>query len=1013
MQMPMRATVAPVTRGTVRWVLGAVRWTVLCAIAVIATAAAPTARALDPAKAITQYVLDRWQTESGLPDNSVWAMLQTRDGYMWIGTSSGLVRFDGEHFTVFNSANTPALGNDEVRSLLQTRDGSLWIGTYGGGLTRMRHGRFATYGKQQGLPSGVVYNLIEDREGNLWIATPSGLCELRDGKLTTYTVRDGLAGNVVYSVLQDRAGDIWAGTYGSGVSRLHDGRFTTYAKRNGLGANVVLSIMQDKAGALWFATYGGGLTRLENGRFRTFTKRDGLTDDRLTDVREDRQGSLWIATYAGGVDRLRDGRFTSFAEREGLSDNTVLRLYEGPDGSVWIGTRFGGINRLRDGRLTPYSKLEGLSNNMVYSTYQDPAGRMWIGTEGGGLNLFENGKFTAYTTANGLASNNVVSLMSGPDGSLWAGTVGGGLSRLKDGKFTTFGARTGLAVGAVYALQRDRTGAMWFGTMDDTVTRLKDGKFSTFGTREGLPRGGVRVIYEDPAGKLWFGTNGGGLSWYHDGRFSGYTSRDGLPSDMVFSLLGDSAGNLWIGSKGSGLGRLKNGRFTKYTIRDGLTDNSVFQMLDDGAGHLWVCGHRGLARIDKRSLADFADGRTTRVQTVAFGRMDGMKSGQCNGGSQPGAWRAADGKLWFPTSKGVVVVDPTNIPIDHRAPWVYLEELRADDSVIAITGQVHLRPGTQHIEFHYTGINALNPDDVTFRYRLAGFDAAWVDAGTRRVAYYTNLPPGEYHFQVIASNRDGVVNRAGASVVITLAPYFYQTRWFLAIVAAFILLLGMSIYRWRMSHVRGRERELSILVAARTRELEEATERLEQLTRLDAMTGVANRRHFDEALDVEWRRALRSRLPLAVVMVDIDCFKRYNDAYGHMRGDECVREVARALQSVASRAGSVVARYGGEEFVVLLPAVDPSGALVVAERFRSAVEGLQIPHPYSDVAGVVTISAGVAAGDGTTADSASRLLADADDALYRAKHAGRNCVSGAVVGAPPREPAAYPVSGGA
>lgn len=954
--------------------------------------AATPAVALDPAKAITQYVHDKWQVEDGLPDNRLWSMAEARDGYLWLGTGTSLVRFDGVQFTVFDGPGTEAIRNREIRALVEGRDGSLWIGTYGGGLSRLRDGRITTYTVKEGLAGDIVYDLHEDRDGTLWIATAGGLSRFRNGRFKTYTTADGLGANRVYTIAEGREGDLWFGTFGGGLSHFRKGSFTNYTTEDGLGANMVLGLAQTRDGSLWIATYGGGLSRLENGTFTTFTTRDGLTDNRLTDLLEDRDGNLWIAAYDGGLNRFRNGEFTSFGEAQGLSDNALMRLYETRDGSVWTGTEKGGLNRLKDAKFTPYTTREGLSNDRTYAIYPDPTGTLWIGTEGGGLNRFVDGTFTSYTTGDGLASDNVVSIFRDSRGDLWIGTFGGGVSRLRDGRFTTFTTADGLSDNIVYAIHEDRSGALWFGTQEVGLTRFADGKFTVYGSQEGLGAGGVRTILEDRRGTLWFGTNAGGLSRFENGRFTTYTTADGLAGDIVYALREDREGNLWIGTKGGGLSRLRDGRFATIDAAAGLRDNTVFQILEDGNDHLWLCGPKGVSRVRTKALLDVADGRARRVHPDVYGRSDGIRSGQCNGGSQPAGWRTPDGRVWFPTSRGIVVANADHFEIDRRAPRIHLEQFIADARSMPLGGEVKLRPGSRKLEFHFTGISLPDPEHVTFRYRLEGFDPEWVEAGTRRVAYYTNLPPGSYRFQVMAGNSDGIWSEAGGALAFELQPFFYQTRWFVSLVALALLLAALGGHRLRVRALTHRQRDLSRLVTERTRELEDATQELERLSRSDGLTGVANRRHFDDILDREWRRAFRAKSTVSLILVDVDCFKSYNDTYGHLRGDECLKQVGLTLQASATRAGDLAARYGGEEFVILAPDIDIEGALVIAERARAAVELLNLPHERSAAAPVVTISVGVACFTVADGESPDGLIEAADEALYRAKSEGRNRV---------------------
>jgi signal transduction histidine kinase/ligand-binding sensor domain-containing protein/CheY-like chemotaxis protein len=778
------------------------------------------ARALDPAKALTQFTHSAWLMEDGLPQNSIRAIAQTTDGYLWLATQAGVVRFDGVRFTVFNTANTPALANSNVIALLAARDGSLWIGTYGGGLTRLKDGTFTTYTTRDGLAHDVVFALCEDGKGNLWIGTHGGgLSRWRDGRFTTLSTKDGLSHNFVRAIHEDRQGDLWIGTDGGGLNRLRGGQVTVFAKPEGLPSDIILSIREDRHGSLWVGTFDGGLSRRRDGRFTTYARKEGLPSNAVYAISEDRDGSLWVGTHGGGLSRWDGRRFTSLTTEYGLGDGGVRAIYEDREGSLWIGTAGSGLHRIKDGKFTTFTTEEGLSSNLVYPVYEDPAGDVWVGTEDRGLNRLSGGRVTTYTTRQGLASDHVWSIEGGRDGSLWLGT-GGGLSRLKDGRFTNFTTRQGLSNNMVWAVHEGRDGSLWIGTFGGGLNRLKDGVFNVYTSGDGLPDTSVRAIQEDAAGTLWVGTNSGGVARMSQGRFTTITTTDGLSSNVVRSLYADPQGSVWIGTLGGGLNRLKDGRITVYMTRHGLFDDVIWLILEDGQDNLWMSSSRGIFRVSKQDLNDFADGRIAAIASVAYGKADGVKSSQGVGGSQSVGWKARDGRLWFSTFHGVSVVDPQRLNTNAVPPPVIIEQVLADGEALAADARV--AAGSERFEFHYTGLSLLAPEKVRFKYKLEGLDRDWVDAETRRVAYYTHLPPGAYRFRVLASNNDGVWNDAGAVRAFYLAPYFRQTYLFYALCAGLALMLGGSVYLVRVRQLISRHAELEMTVDERTRQLQEA-----------------------------------------------------------------------------------------------------------------------------------------------------------------------------------------------
>ncbi|MEO0250409.1 MAG: two-component regulator propeller domain-containing protein, partial [candidate division WOR-3 bacterium] len=667
-----------------------------------------------------------------------------------------------------------------------------------------------------------------------------GLNRLKDGRFSTYTVNDGLSHDTIYSLCGDHQGNLWIGT-GGGLTRFWRGRFTTYTVNDGLPHNLVRALVEDRRGNLWIGTFGGGLASFRHGRFTTYTIRDGLSDNKIWSLYEDREGSLWIGTDNGGLNRFRDGIFTRYDTTEGLTSNLVLSLFEDREGSFWIGTG-GGLNRLKEGKFTVYTRRQGLAHDVVRCIYEDRQGNLWIGTYGGGVSRFRDGQFTTYTTKDGLASDIVFSIWQDRAGSLWFGTNGGGLSRLRDGHFTTYSSKQGLSSDMVRCLYQDRAGNLWVGTYGGGLNLFVGGQFIKYGRAQGLPSDFVLSLLEDRRGNLWIGTFGGGLTRYQAGKFTTYSTKQGLSNDTVLTIYEDADGNLWVGTNGGGLNLLKQGKITRITSKEGLYSDVVQQILEDNQGNLWMSCNKGLFRVSKRELHELAEGRIRSITSVTYGTAEGMRSSECNGGSQPAGCRTRDGRLWFPTNEGVVMIAPDQWPINRLPPPVHIEHVIIDRRPLERSQLAEVPPGKGELEFHYTGLSLLVPQKVRFKFRLEGYDEEWIDAGSRRVAYYTNIPPGRYRFRVIAANNDGVWNEAGASVEFYLKPHFYQTKWFYALGAFTLGLTGYGLYRLRIKQLKSREEALVALVEERTKDLLEVTRNLERANRLQAdfVSGVSH-----------------------------------------------------------------------------------------------------------------------------------------------------------------------------
>jgi ligand-binding sensor domain-containing protein/signal transduction histidine kinase len=806
-----------------------------------------------------RYRPDVWQTENGLPQNTVHTILQTRDGYLWLATEEGLARFDGIRFKVFDTRNTEQIRSKSVRELFEDREGSLWIGTTGG-LTRLRDSRFTAYTTKDGLTSDSVESIYQDREGSLWIGTPDGLNRFRDGKFTAFTTEDGLPSPGVSAIHQDGGGTLWIGTRG-GLAQMKDGRFTAYTSSHGLPGDNVRAIYEDRSGALWISTLAG-LARLKDGRFTAYTVKDGLSNERVWSISEDRRGNIWVGTDGGlnlfsegrfiayttanglsdntvwsisedrrgvlwigtpgGLNRFQDGRFTSYTTKEGLSDNVVLAVCEDREGSLWIGTEAGGLNRLKEGKFVTYTTADGLSSDLAWTICESRDGSLWIGTQSGGLNRFKDGEFSSYTTRDRLPSNIARALCEDREGNLWIGTPAG-LARMKDGRLVTYTVEDGLSSNAVSAIEEGRDGSLWIGTLGG-LNRLKGGSFQVYTTRDGLSDDGVLSLRADRRGNLWIGTRGGVLNRFKDGRFTSYTIKDASADDSIRAIYEDRDGAIWIGARRSGLHRLKDERFTSFSTREGLFDDCVFQILEDSRGNLWMSSPRGVFRASRKELEDFAEGKTSRIASISYDTADGMESRECNGG-QPAGWRTRDGKMWFPTARGVAVIDAENLSVNSLAPPVVIEEIIVDHVTIAPGEMIELSPGNDRYEFHYAGLSLIAPEKVKYRYRLEGLEDDWIDAGSQRVAHYTRIPPGRYTFRVMAGNNDGVWNDTPASFELYLKPYFYQTWWFYMLGVAAVALAVLGFFGLRVRRMRA---QFSAVLAERNRMAREIHDTLAQ-----------------------------------------------------------------------------------------------------------------------------------------------------------------------------------------
>ncbi|ARA93721.1 hypothetical protein AWN76_011465 [Rhodothermaceae bacterium RA] len=797
------------------------------------TPAARAQGALPPdfAEALSQHIHEAWTIEDGLPQNTVNALAQTPDGYLWLGTEEGLVRFNGLSFVVFDGATAPIFGTQaHVRTLAVDTAGTLWIGA-GGKLIRYDGTAFTLAPLPSGPASPDVTALYVDAEGTLWVGTSGGVFRRSGEGFEAGAI--ALPSPRVTAIHRTRDGTLWIGT-DAGLVRVRGADTTVFTEADGLPDAFIHMLHEDAQGTLWIGTRGG-VRHLRDGVITPEAVPGALIDVPAFAFRHDSRGHLWIGTDGDGLYVLRAGRLEHLSSRDGLPSDRVVTLFEDREASLWFGTEGGGLHRLRKSKFVTLDTAEGLSHDMVLSVYEDSRQTLWVGTEGG-LNRIREGRVTTYTTADGLPSDVILSLQEGPDGALWIGTYGGGLSRLHEGCFTTHTVRTGFLGDAVFAMHRGGSGVLWIGT-DAGVARYDGAGFSYLTQADGLSSNQITALYEDHTGALWIGTFDAGLNRYHQGTVTTYTSADGLGGDAVMALFEDHTGALWVGTYGGGLTRIRNGRLHTVTAEHGLFSNTIYQILEDEANHLWMSSNKGLFRVSLNDLHAAADHLLDTLPVEVFGRDDGLRSREMNGGVQPAGWKGRDGTLWFPTIRGVAGINPARAWRNTLPPPVALEALLVDREPVALDGPLRLAPGARKIELHYAALTLVNPAQVTYRYRLEGYDEEWAEAGRSRTATYTNLPPGHYTFRVMARNSDGVWSTEAATLTFYLEPFLYQHPLFWIVMALLLASMGGLAYRLRVHQLKARQQELEAQVEARTADLREAKERIErqaeQLKELD------------------------------------------------------------------------------------------------------------------------------------------------------------------------------------
>lgn len=974
------------------------RWQYWIAVQLLATIAllCGSAHALNPSRELTQYMQTAWSSESGLPQNSVHAVAQTPDGYLWLGTEEGLARFDGVHFRVFTRDNSPGLASDYILSLATSANGTIWIGTDSGlSIYQPRAGSatggtFRTLCSRDGLFSDDILSLALARDGSLWAGTTKGLNRIVNGRVEKWGLSRNLPPVAITSLAMDSSGALWAGTT-QGLYTLHHGRFTRMWVRSGLPGNYVTALAAAPDGSLWASVEGGGLAHISHGQIAVPAVH--LPPHDVIALLADRNGALWMTFDAGGIGRLYQGGLQFYSVPQGLpSARCTHALFEDREGDLWIGFLDAGLAELRDGKFAVYGTPEGLSGNYIGNVLQDRDGSFWIGADSNGLNhLLTDGQVVQWNARRGLPNESVYALAQTNDGSIWVGYRRGALARIHDGRVSVY-RDPHTKRSSINALFQDSQGNLWVGFFGQGLARFENGRFHPL-----ILTGNITGIAQSQDGALWVATDGEGIERVLDGHSTFYNAATGLPSNHAMCVYADPDGSVWVGTASGGLSRIAGGRIESWTVRQHLPA-TIGSILDDHLGNLWLGSDDGIVRESKQELIDTAGQPNAQLHPVLYGTAAGLRSRETLYGSMPCATRSRDGRLWFATIRGLAVIDPAHISSDSVVPPVSIQRLTFDDHAEAIENELRLGPGHGNLQIDFTAPSFVAPELVLFRYRLLGFDSDWSVPDPRRSAWYTNLPPGQYTFEVQAGNSDGLWNRKGASFTFVIRPRLSETPFAWALYILLALLITWAIISLRVRRLTRREVELTRLVAERTAQLEEEKTALEAARRElqiqathDSLTGLFNRGAMLEHLQREVARAGRDRTILGVLIADLDHFKEINDQFGHLAGDDIIRDAAERFRATM-RGYDIVGRYGGEEFLILLPNFDLSRSPSRVEDLLNCIRSQ--PFVIAEKEIHVTCSIGV----GTWQPSIDlpdlrEIIGRADTALYVAKASGRNRAS--------------------
>lgn len=791
-------------------------------------------QALDTTKLLTQFMVDSWTTDQGLPNNAVLAQVKASDGYFWLATYDGLVRFDGMQSKVYKQANTPTLTTNSLFSIFEDSENTIWIGTNGQGVVQYKEEFFTVPSFNTELPNKTITAFTEDKQGRLWIGSRKGLVCIQNGMMIE--VPEPLGKLNIYCLYTDEEGILWIGTLGAGLWKYDGVNLRQYTRRQGLSSNSVRSVKKAKDGKLWIGTEEGICMMMQNiimpmaPEFSTFI--NGIDIDAF--------GTVWFGTDVGLV-RYTRKNFDLLKIGDGHSTDAIQTVYCGEEGSLWVGTYHKGFIRLHDGKFRNYTLQEGLPNELIHAVYAEQDS-VWFGTDKGLSLLTGKGKIVNYTVGKGSLENRVRTILRSKKGRMYLGTYAGLYVKAGNSfEKIEMEGEEGKSL-RVRRLLEDKKGHLWVGS-NSGLYRLEKGGRKVKAILPELKNSYVMALFTDKEDRLWIGTNGNGVFCLtKENKLRHYQMEEGLASGVVFDIVEDRGGSLWLMTN-NGISHYEGaGRFSSADESNGLFANTLFQLLEDKAGNFWFATNRGVVQVSPSVLKKLL--REGTPLTIADYKYYTKANGLRSTGITPSSRSAVDhkGRLWFATLYGISAIDPIHLPLNRRAPLNKIEKMVADKTEYAAKRQVVLPAGTRYLEFHYTGINYRSPASTRFRYQLENFEEVWHDAGTMRKAYYTNIPPGEYVFKVKAANEDGLWNEEAAALAFVQEAFFYEKAWFKGLLILLILLGGVLLYVLRMRKLRYQNKYLNSLVHKRTTRIRNQHDAiLQQKEELKRLNGVKDR----------------------------------------------------------------------------------------------------------------------------------------------------------------------------
>jgi len=735
------------------------------------------------------FVIRNWTTETGLSHNTVLSLFQTYDEYIWVGTTSGLLRFDGLNFTAQDLSISPEI-NKKILSIYEDLNHNLWIGTDGNGLFSYRNGVWAKYNDKGNFVNNHIRSITGDWQGNLWIGTEYGLYRIDQTGIQSYTKEQGLFDNLITALDTDNYGNLWIGTYRGGLAKLKDGIITIYDYNNGLLNVSVNAVKADHLGNIWIGTMDG-LYKIRHGE-EIVRQVQGTKYAIITSIIEDKNDEIFFSTMTRGIGWIRGGSIIGFSSENGLPDDYIHCALNDGDGNIWLGTNSSGLIQLKMPLITNLFCEGGLPDKNLSAILEDKSGSLWVGTKNRGLFKLRNNKIVkTLNLESGLSSNHINVIYQTENNNIWIGTAGNGLNKINtNGSVQKI--NVGLSSKNITTILEEKNGSLIIGT-NQGLNRIRQNRVEILWADQ-LGDHQIRILTKSENGLLYVGTNKGLYTIQNDKLSKLLPQESKLDVDII-SIFEMASGKILIGTNGSGLLQLDNGELKSCTINNGLPDNYIFSITEDFERSIWISSYNGIFKLDQSQLIDFFDGNIPHITPAFYNDLDGMKSRQCLTGSQPTVCKSLSGKLYFLTTNGISMLNPEIFRRKKQSPLMVIESILKNNLPVNRDEPIPFSDSDDKIEIHYTAFDYTSPEKIHFKYQLVGHDPDFIftKPGLKRVAEYTNLNPGQYRFVVTAASNNGYWDDQVVATKFEIHYPYYKTTYFYLIVTVLIIFLGIGL----------------------------------------------------------------------------------------------------------------------------------------------------------------------------------------------------------------------------